>query len=68
MYFYELDSQSRDLNTDFTLGNYLLEAAKLPKNAGKINTGIGVILLDSIYVYNFHSQTVARVIMLFLWC
>ena len=30
---YEFDTCSKDLNTDFTLGNCLFEAAKLTKNA-----------------------------------
>ena len=43
---YELDTWSRDLNTDFTLGNCLFGAVKLTKNDdpdkyGHIGYGIG---------------------------
>ena len=33
LYTYKLDTWSKDLNTDFKLGNYLFRAVKLTKNA-----------------------------------
>ena len=32
---YELDTQARDLNTDFTVGGFLIGAVKVTKNADK---------------------------------
>ena len=40
---YKLDRRSRDLNTGFTLKDYLFGAEKLTKNAIQINTNIAAI-------------------------
>ena len=58
---YTLDRWSRDLSTDFTLGNCLIRAVKLTKNVDLINMDIVVMVLDSIHVHGFHYQTVAVV-------
>ena len=57
---YTLDSRSRDLNTDFTLGNCL----KLTMD-NDLNIDITIIVLDSMHVHNFCRQTVAGVKILF---
>ena len=52
---YALGSQSRNLNTDFTLGNYLFGSVKLNKNADLdkykyTGYGIGLILVQNFYL------------------
>ena len=59
---YTLDSRSRDLNTDFTLGNCL----KLTMD-NDLNIDITIIVLDSMHVHNFCRQTVAGVKILFFF-
>ena len=54
---YTLNPQLRNLNTDFTLGNWLFESLKLTKNADLDKykySGYGMI-----FVQNFHHLTVA---------
>ena len=58
---YKLDTWSRDLNTDFTLGNCLFEAVKLTTNDDPDKHDILIMVLDSMHVPNFHGQTVAGV-------
>ena len=53
---YELDSSSKDLNTDFTLGNCSFVAVKLTKNADPDIYNILAMTLDLILVHNFHGQ------------
>ena len=57
---YELETCSRDLSKDFTLGNCLFGAVRLNqlRLLIQINVDIGVMILDSVYVYNFHGQVV----------
>ena len=55
---YKLDTWSRDLNTDFTLGNFLFEAVKLTTNDDPDKHDILIMVLDSMHVPNFHGQTV----------
>lgn len=57
----ELHIFSRDLNPDFSLDNWLLEAVQLTKNSDLINMAIEALVLDMIHVQNFHGQTVTRV-------
>ena len=54
---YTLDSRSRDLNTDFTLGNCL----KLTMDNDLNKYWIETIVLDSMHVHNFCRQTEAGV-------
>ena len=65
---YELDTWSRDLNSNFTLKDCLFGGVKLAKNSDPgINTYIVIMVLDSIHVQNFHYLMVACVkISLFL--
>ena len=60
---YELDKSSRDLNTDFTLGDCLFRAVKLTKNADLDKYGYSGLVLDLMDGHFFHCQMVNGV-----WC
>ena len=53
---YKLDTWSRDLNADFTLGNCLFGAVKLTAMLVLINMDIVVMVLDLMHVHNFNCQ------------
>ena len=55
---YELDTWSKYLNTDFTLGNCLFGAVKLTKMLILINIDIVVIILYLTFVHIFRCQMV----------
>ena len=58
---YELDTWSRELSTDFTLGNCLLEWLSYIKTLILINKDTIVMVLDLMHIHNFRCQTVAGV-------
>ena len=58
---YKLDTWSRDLNTDFTLGDWLFASVKLMI---LINVNVVVMVLDLMHVHNFYFQMMNRVKML----
>ena len=65
--FYELDTWSRDLNSDFTLKNYLLGGFKLAKNADidkHVYTGY-VIGFDSLSEFSLPDGSVGKYVMNF---
>ena len=65
--FYELDTWSRDLNSDFTLKNYLLGGFKLAKNADidkHVYTGY-VIGFDSLSEFSLPDGSMGKYVMNF---
>ena len=64
---YELDIQSKDFNTDFTLGNCLFGAVKLTKNADsdKYKCGSYGIGFDSLSEFSWINEGVGKNVIIF---
>ena len=67
MFCYALDRWSRDLNTEFTLGNWLFGSAKLTKNADpdKYKYRGCDIGLDSLLQFSFTDGSMEK--MSYFW-